>query len=118
MKIARALTLALCLTLPNLALAASDEPVFAARNAAENLRAATQALTDAREARDRVSALSNTIRAYEQGLQAMRESLRRAAIREYSLKLQIEARRNQLSQLLGVLQTLERASTPLLLIHP
>jgi murein hydrolase activator len=118
MKIARSLTLALCLTLPNLALAASDEPVFAARNAAENLRAATQALTDAREARDRVSALSNTIRAYEQGLQAMRESLRRAAIREYSLKLQIEARRNQLSQLLGVLQTLERASTPLLLIHP
>ena len=90
MKIARALTLALCLTLPNLALAASDEPVFAARNAAENLRAATQALTDAREARDRVSALSNTIRAYEQGLQAMRESLRRAAIREYSLKLQID----------------------------
>jgi len=118
MKVLRAFALMFCLALPGPASAASDEPVFAARNAAENLRAATLALTEAREARDRVSALSNTILAYEEGLLAMRESLRRAAIREYSLKLQFEARRDQLSQLLGVLQTLQRASTPLLLIHP
>lgn len=96
-------------------LANSSDPVFAARLAAEELRAATRALKDAR---DRVEALTGTVRAYEDGLRAMRESLRKAAIREKTLRLQFDAQRDQLSQLLGVLQVMERASTPLLLIHP
>jgi septal ring factor EnvC (AmiA/AmiB activator) len=97
---------------------ANNDPVFAARRAAEELQSATRALADAKDARDRVSALSQTIKAYEDGLQAMRESLRKAAIREKSLRLQFDARRDQLSRLLGVLQTIQRASSPLLLIHP
>ncbi len=97
---------------------ANTDPVFAARKAAEDLKAATRALSDAREARDRVKALSRTVKAYEDGLQAMRSSLRKAAIQEQSLRLQFAARRDQVSRLLGVLQTLQRASTPLLLIHP
>jgi len=96
----------------------NQDTIFAARRAAEELRAATRALADAREAGDRVSALSQTIKAYEDGLQAIRESLRKATIRQKSLRLQFQARRDQLSRLLGVLQTLERASAPLLLIHP
>ncbi|MCB1368439.1 MAG: peptidoglycan DD-metalloendopeptidase family protein [Rhodobacteraceae bacterium] len=112
-----ALCLAFALTLAAPAFAASD-PVFAARKAAEDLKAATRALKDAREARDRVEALTGAVRAYEDGLAAMRESLRRAAIREAVLRREFAARRDQLSRLLGVLQTLQRASTPLLLIHP
>jgi murein hydrolase activator len=96
----------------------NSDPIFAAKKAAEDLRSATRALQDAREARDRIKALSRTILAYENGLTAMRSSLRKAAIQEQALRLQFEARRDQLSRLLGVLQTLERASTPLLLIHP
>lgn len=117
----RLAALFLCLWLVALpAPAANDNanPVFAARKAAEELRAAARELKDAREARDRISALSQTILAYEDGLRAMRESLRRAAIREQALRLDFEAHRDRLSRLLGVLQTLERATTPLLLIHP
>ncbi|NOX40258.1 MAG: peptidoglycan DD-metalloendopeptidase family protein [Alphaproteobacteria bacterium] len=97
---------------------AYSNPIFDARRAAEDLRAATRALKDARIAKDRVKALSRTIKAYEDGLAAMRDSLRKAAIRERALRLELASRRDQLSQLLGVLQTLERASAPLLLIHP
>ncbi len=97
---------------------AGADPVFSARKAAEDLRAATRALRDARQTKDRVHALSRAIKAYEDGLQAMRQSLRKAAIRERALRLRFMAQRAHLSQLLGVLQTLERASSPLLLIHP
>jgi len=95
-----------------------ENPVFSARRAAEDLKSATRALSDAREARDRVKALSRVIKAYEDGLRAMRAALRKAAIRERSLRLELDSRRDQVSRLLGVLQTFERASTPLLLLHP
>lgn len=97
---------------------AEQSPVFAIRKAAEDLEGATRALKDAKEARDRVRGLSRAIKAYENGLTAMRQSLRKAAIREHSLRLEFAARRDQLSRLLGVLQTLQRATTPLLMIHP
>ncbi len=109
--------LAACVLLATSAFATTN-PIFSARRAAEDLRAATRALKDARIAKDRVKALSRTIKAYEDGLAAMRASLRKAAIRERALRKELASRREQLSRLLGVLQTLERASTPLLLIHP
>jgi len=113
-----AVLIAGALIAPRVLMAANEDPVFAAHRAVEELNAATRALADAKEARDRVSALSQTIKAYEDGLQAMRESLRKAAIREQSLRLQLDSRRERLSKLLGVLQTIQRASSPLLLIHP
>jgi septal ring factor EnvC (AmiA/AmiB activator) len=118
MRALRVIAAILCLALPAQPLLAAADPVFAARKAAEDLQSATRALQDAREARDRIAALSRAIRAYEDGLAAMREALRRAAIREQALRLEFNARRDQLSRLLGVLQTMERASSPLLLIHP
>ncbi len=96
----------------------NSNPVFAAKKASEDLRSATRALQDARVAKDRIKALSRAIVAYENGLTAMRTSLRKATIQEQALRLEFDARRDQLSRLLGVLQTIERASTPLLLIHP
>ena len=108
---------AVLLVAPQMSQAGTD-PVFSARKAAEDLRAATRALKDARQTKDRVHALSRAIAAYEDGLQAMRQSLRKAAIRERAIRLKFASKRAHLSQLLGVLQTLERASSPLLLIHP
>jgi septal ring factor EnvC (AmiA/AmiB activator) len=97
---------------------AEQPPVERAQQATEALNAAAELMAQADSGSDRVAALSGAIRAYEQGLAAMREGLRAAAIRERYLTLDFESRREQLSQLLGVLQTLERATTPLLLIHP
>ncbi len=86
--------------------------------ASENLAAAVTALQAATGARDRVSALTQTIRAYEDGLAALREALRQAAIREAALQLQLDAKRDQVSQLVGVLTQLQSEPGPLLLLHP
>jgi len=119
MKFGLAITLVVgLLALPSDVMAETQNPVFAARKAAENLRSATRALKDARVAKDRVRTLSRAVRAYEDGLNAMRESLRKVAIRQRSLKLEFEARSDELSRLLGVLQTIQRVSKPLLLMHP
>jgi murein hydrolase activator len=97
---------------------AGADPTEVAARAARDLQAATLSLDKAKTSKDRVAALTDTVRAYENGLLAMRDGLRAAAIRQRVLELKLEDRRDQLSQLLGVLQTLERAPTPLLMIHP
>ena len=89
-----------------------------AGEAARKLQAAVAALDAAREARDRVSALTQTIAAYDEGLGALRESLRQAQIREAGLELQFEAKRDRVAQLIGVLSRLEADPAPLMLLHP
>ena len=86
--------------------------------ASEALKTAATSLSNASSAQDRVKALTETVRAYENGLSAMRTGLRHAIIRERVIRSEFEARRDQLSRLLGILQTLERAMTPILLFHP
>jgi septal ring factor EnvC (AmiA/AmiB activator) len=100
------------------AVRAQTDPAETARAAAEALRAAAQALEDAGGARDRVAALTETIRAYEAGLEAVREGIRRAAIRERALTLDLEARRDEIAGLLGALMSIESVPEPLLLLHP
>jgi septal ring factor EnvC (AmiA/AmiB activator) len=95
-----------------------SNPVLQAQLAADALDTAAENLSKASSAKDQVAALSETIRAYEAGLSAMRSGLRNATIRERVIRLEFENRRDQLSRLLGILQTLERATTPMLLIHP
>ncbi|MFV2051426.1 murein hydrolase activator EnvC family protein [Aliiroseovarius sp. YM-037] len=97
---------------------AQTDPSITARRAAQQLEAASVALQDADGARDRVSALTQTIQAYEEGLGAMRQGLRQAAIREQSIQLVFEAKRDEVSRLLGVLQTMQNSPAPLLLLHP
>ncbi|MEM9850776.1 MAG: peptidase M23, partial [Pseudomonadota bacterium] len=106
------------LALGPVAVFAQSDPMSEARAAARALEYAAQTLAAAEGARNRVAALTETIRAYEAGLAAMRDGLRGATIRERTIQLEFDQRRDQLSQLLGVLQTIERASAPLLLIHP
>jgi len=97
---------------------AQSDPGAAARAASEQLQAATALLDNAESARNRVRALTETVRAYEAGLAAMRDGLRRAATREAQLNRQLQAREDEIAQLMGVLLTIEFAPPPVLLLHP
>lgn len=89
-----------------------------AGSAAVALEAAVAEMEAAKSSRDRVTSLTRTIQAYEQGLSALRDGLRQAKVREASLLLQFDAERNRVGQLLGVLGQLEATPGPLLLLHP
>ncbi|MBC7735707.1 MAG: peptidoglycan DD-metalloendopeptidase family protein [Candidatus Saccharibacteria bacterium] len=90
----------------------------AAAQASVDLQDAVTALQEAGSAKDRVAALTRTIKAYEAGLAALREALRQAQLRETTLTMQFQAKRDALAQLLGVLGSLDPAQGPLLLLHP
>lgn len=97
---------------------AQSDPVTTAKRANQMLNTAGVKLGQAEQASDRVQALTDTVRAYEEGLSAIREGIRRAAIRERAIEQSFEAKRDRLSRLLGVLQTIEKSPAPLLLMHP
>jgi murein hydrolase activator len=108
---------ALLLLLLALPLRAETVAEQAARASAD-LQEAVEALEAATEARDRVSSLSQTIRAYEAGLAALRGALREAALREATLTRAFDSKRDGIGRLLGVLATMEANPGPLLLLHP
>lgn len=89
-----------------------------AARASADLSAAVTALDAAISARDQVSALSQTIHAYETGLDALREALRQASIREAALTLDLDAKRDRIAQLIAALTRIEANPGPLLLLHP
>lgn len=95
-----------------------DPAIPAAEAAAADLRAAISALDQAQGAKDRVAALTTTIRAYELGLGALRDALRRAAIRDHEIAAAFEARRDRVGQLLGVMTAIGAAEGPLQMLHP
>ncbi|MFZ5964177.1 murein hydrolase activator EnvC family protein [Thalassococcus sp. BH17M4-6] len=109
--------LSLCLALMALPASAQDA-ADAARLAARQIEEAALSLDAAQSARDRVAALTSTVRAYEAGLSAMRDGLRDAAIRETELSTQLAARDTEVAQLLGVLQGIGRSASPETLLHP
>ena len=108
-----------CLLLlwPALAFAQAD-PADIARRAVMELDRAARTLTAAEGSRDRVSALTETIRAYESGLSALREGLRRASAREAQIRLQFDRENARLGSLIGALQTMQASPEALLLLHP
>ncbi|WP_298438045.1 peptidoglycan DD-metalloendopeptidase family protein [uncultured Jannaschia sp.] len=89
-----------------------------ARAAAEQLSRAAAALEEARGAGDRIAALTGVVRAYEDGLSALRDGLRQVSIRERALGADLAAREAEIGRLITALQTIERAPGPLLLLHP
>ncbi|WP_163848661.1 murein hydrolase activator EnvC family protein [Pseudooceanicola aestuarii] len=101
-----------------LPLRAATDAGALAQAAAADLDAAARALQAAQGAGDRVAALTDTLRAYEKGLGALRESLRRAVLRESELTAELQSREGEIAQLLAVLQTMGRAPAPTLLLHP
>lgn len=97
---------------------AQSETAAAAQAAAARLAAASVLLDQAGGSDDQIAALTETVRAYEDGLGAMRDGLRRVAIRQTAIRAELEARSAEVAQLLGVLMTMGRAPAPLLLLHP
>lgn len=106
------------LTFSALSAHAQSNPAESARAAIMALEEAATDLRAADGARDRVAALTQTVRAYESGLDAMREGLRRATIREAAIAGVFDAERARLARLLGVLQSIEASPAPLTLMHP
>ena len=96
----------------------SDEAADLARDAARQLEEAAVRLDEASGAADRVAALTRTIRAYEAGLGAMREGLRRAELRERKIRQGLEADEAELTSLLSLLVTRSRQAETETLIHP
>ena len=110
-------TLVLCLLLlpaPGLADSVADQ----AMAASANLQTAIDDLDAATNAKDRVAALTRTIRAYEQGMAALREAMRQAELRDTTLTLAFQSKRDEVAQLVGVLGSLDADPGPLLLLHP
>ncbi len=110
--------LALLLLLLPVAARAESDPAESARAAIELLSEAEAELRAAEKASDRVAALTQTIHAYEVGLDALREGLRRATIRETAIAGVFEARRARISRLVGVLGSMSSAPAPMSLLHP
>lgn len=97
---------------------AQVDPTLSAREAMEMLEAAADALSAAQKSGDRVAALTQTVQAYEAGLSALREGLRQARVREAAIRGVFDAENERLARLLGVLQSIEAAPEPHLLLHP
>lgn len=114
--ILRAALFAMFLSLPAVSVQANIAQE--AEAASDNLQKAVAALEQADTAKDRISALTQTIRAYELGLSAMRQSMRQAELRKSELAAQLESRRDEVAQLLGVLSGIEAQPGPMLLMHP
>lgn len=86
--------------------------------AAQMLRDATGQLDQALTKEDQVASLTQMIQAYERGLAALREGLRRAGIREQEIRAEFDARRDKLGRVLGVMTAMQKSPETLLLLHP
>jgi len=115
MRLARAIAVTVALALPAPAIAGVAED---AAQAADNLASAVAAMDAATGAQDQISALTQTIRAYEEGLAALREALRQSQQRAAELDQGLKAQRASIAQLLGVLSRIEAEPAPILLLHP
>jgi len=101
-----------------LAVPAHADPAAKAIAAVNQLNSAVATLESAKGGRDRVAALTQAIRAFEAGLSAMREGTREAAIREDQLTRQLAARDVEIAELIGAMQTVGGAPSPIMLLHP
>ncbi|MFQ6546433.1 murein hydrolase activator EnvC family protein [Aestuariibius sp. 2305UL40-4] len=97
---------------------AQTDPADMARAAAAQLMSAEGALSTAEGARNRIQALTDVVRAYEEGLGALREALRRIAVREAVLVADLGTQNRDLGELLGALMLMGRVPAPILATHP
>ena len=87
-------------------------------DAAAQLLAANAQLAAAEGASDQVAALTATVKAYETGLVAMRQSLRQITAREAELSEALAARQAEIADLLMVLSSIGHSPQPVLLANP
>lgn len=109
--------LAVVLLLPGLS-RASDGPADRILAAIEIIDEATAGLAAAQTGRDRVQALTRTIVAFENGLAALRESLREGHARQSALESQLLTRNDEIAALLQALQRVGGTGSPTVHLHP
>lgn len=97
---------------------AQDDLAGEARDAAAALGYSAEALAAAGTAPDRIDALTQTIRAYEAGLGAMREDLRRATLREREVAARLAGRDAELADVLVLLERVGGAGKAAMALHP
>ena len=113
----RALLLALALALAAPVLA-EDDVAAAARAASARINAAAALMETAETRADRIASLTEAVQSFESGLVALRQGLRRVAIRKQALEDDLAARSDEVAQLLAVLMTIGSTPAPVLSLHP
>ena len=98
--------------------AAQTDTATAALAAKGRLETAAALLAAADGASDQIAALTETVRAYEDGLVALRDGLRRVAIQRQAIEADLASKSDAVARLLGVLQMIDPDAAPLLLLHP
>ena len=98
-------------------------PAFAdgttsAEDAARRLAEAAVQLEAAERAGDRIAALTETVRAYEAGLSALREGLVSVTLRQRAIEAQLQERDAELAEFLALLQTVSQRGQTQALVHP
>ena len=112
-------TVAVCFALlTGTALAQEESPAALAEGAVAQFNVAHSELEAAQSAGDRVKALTRVVRAYEDGLEAMRAGLRQVSLREDALDREFQDESGQVAQLLGILINLKPDASPEALVHP
>lgn len=94
------------------------DPAALAREASEALAVATASLAEADGASDRIAALTRTVRGFEDGLAAMRASLRDVVLEERETEDRLRARTADLAALSSLLGAAERMPEARLMLHP
>ena len=97
---------------------AQSDAAQQARDAATALETAAIELQQAKSSRNRIKALTQVVKSYEDGLASLRDGLRRAVIRQQRLEVQLASQEEEISRLIGVLQTLGNNNSPTLFLHP
>lgn len=95
-----------------------DDIIAQTAAAQEQLAKGHATLERARSAKDRVAALTQTIRAYEEGLAAIRVGLRQVTQRQSAIEARFAGREAELMDLLSALYVTTNDNTPAMLIHP
>ena len=97
---------------------ASADLVEKARSAVAKLNQSLTDLPPDTPAKERVTALTDAIVSYEQGLGAVRAGLRIIELQKDAIKQDLNQNRAQISAFLSVLTSLERRPKPLIFGHP
>lgn len=90
----------------------------AAEAAAQQLQIASARLEAAGSGRDQIRALTETVKAYEAGLAALRDGLRQIANEESEIAADLTAHREDLAQLIGMLSSISKTPSPVTFRHP
>lgn len=97
---------------------AQDAGRLQAQDAANALAQAATMLSEAEKSSDRIAALTDTIRAYEAGLSALRHGLRDVALSERGLQARLADEDGELADLLVLLESMSKAGRSGAVLHP